>query len=354
MSESFPPVTEDIAFELLILHAVAERGRTLHGARAAALRSHGLWEAPPPRPAFSAKKPIAHVASALIIASTLSVMPPGARPAWAQRNEIRVTVLDAQTGKPLADVVLRDEKGNTVARTGADGKLAFSAPAGAERYTLERVGYQSVPLQRSQLGGSNLVSMTLMVAKAEPTAAPTPRATPRPTPKATARPKPATTARPTPKPVKAAARPVRQVKPKPAAKALPPAERQDITPAKGYRYVVKRGDTLWDISQKTLGNPRKWQSLYAANRSVIKRPSMIYPGQTLLIPAEVAKAPAKAPSKGTTFRGTHQVTRGDTLWEISQDVYGDPMRWKDIYRANRKVIKRPSLIYPGQTLKLPK
>jgi nucleoid-associated protein YgaU len=173
---------------------------------------------------------------------------------------------------------------------------------------------------------------------AKPSAAP--KATPRPAVKVT--PSPEATLRPT-------AKPVLQATPQPAQRpqAKPvPAQRPAAT--QGGRYVIKRGDTLWDIAAVTLGSPLKWPSLYEANRGIIKRPSLIYPGQTLVIPT------GEAATRPSHVRGTHTVRRGETLWEIADSVYGDPLRWKALYQANRGIIKRPSLIYPGQTLLLPR
>ena len=48
-------------------------------------------------------------------------------------------------------------------------------------------------------------------------------------------------------------------------------------------YIVKRGDTLWDIAKKYYGKP-DYAKIYNANRSIIKNVHLIYPGQRLLIP----------------------------------------------------------------------
>ncbi|MBK5652452.1 MAG: LysM peptidoglycan-binding domain-containing protein, partial [Rhizobium sp.] len=50
---------------------------------------------------------------------------------------------------------------------------------------------------------------------------------------------------------------------------------------------------------------------------------------------------------------TTTVTRGDSLWRISQRALGAGQRYAVIYRANSQQIRNPNLIYPGQVFVLP-
>jgi nucleoid-associated protein YgaU len=51
---------------------------------------------------------------------------------------------------------------------------------------------------------------------------------------------------------------------------------------------------------------------------------------------------------------TYTVKKGDSLWKIAKNVYGDGSKWRQIYEVNKKVIgKNPNLIYPGQKLVIP-
>lgn len=52
--------------------------------------------------------------------------------------------------------------------------------------------------------------------------------------------------------------------------------------------------------------------------------------------------------------GVYRVQPGDTLWNISARAYNDPFKWRDIYQANRAIIRDPDLIYPLQELRIPK
>ncbi len=53
---------------------------------------------------------------------------------------------------------------------------------------------------------------------------------------------------------------------------------------------------------------------------------------------------------------TWTVQKGEYLYKISgyPQIYGDPLKWPRIYRANRDLIKNPNLIYPGWVLKIPR
>jgi nucleoid-associated protein YgaU len=50
---------------------------------------------------------------------------------------------------------------------------------------------------------------------------------------------------------------------------------------------------------------------------------------------------------------TTKVVRGDSLWRISSQHYGNGVRYKQIYAANAAQIRNPRLIYPGQIFVLP-
>lgn len=53
----------------------------------------------------------------------------------------------------------------------------------------------------------------------------------------------------------------------------------------GQNYTVKRGDCLWNIAKRFYGNGAKYTTIYNTNRSKIRNPNLIYPGQVLWIPS---------------------------------------------------------------------
>ena len=65
--------------------------------------------------------------------------------------------------------------------------------------------------------------------------------------------------------------------------------------------------------------------------------------------------PSLAPAQeiSTTQQGTHEVVKGNTLWDLAGHYLGNPFRWPLIYEANRDRIKDPHWIYPGQIFIIP-
>lgn len=47
------------------------------------------------------------------------------------------------------------------------------------------------------------------------------------------------------------------------------------------------------------------------------------------------------------------IAKGNTLWAIARDTWGDPYLYVRLYEANRDQIRDPDLIYPGQVFTLP-
>ena len=62
--------------------------------------------------------------------------------------------------------------------------------------------------------------------------------------------------------------------------------------------------------------------------------------------------PGQEPTNRTR-RTVYQVTQGDTLFKIALKMYGDSARWREIYEANRNVMRRENDLQPGQELVIP-
>ncbi len=69
------------------------------------------------------------------------------------------------------------------------------------------------------------------------------------------------------------------------------------------RVVVQPGQCLWRIARKAYGQGVRYTVIYLANRSQIRNPDLIYPGQVFAVPAAPGATPPKpAPVASSTAR----------------------------------------------------
>ncbi len=76
-------------------------------------------------------------------------------------------------------------------------------------------------------------------------------------------------------------------------------------------YIVKQGDTLWDLSEEFLQDPFKWPDLWEKNRH-IQDPHWIYPGDSIYM-GEEQQAPVEEPVKVVVKKSNCEATADSTL-----------------------------------------
>ncbi len=87
-------------------------------------------------------------------------------------------------------------------------------------------------------------------------------------------------------------------------------------------------------------------------RTTICRSSHVALAVVVALPLAAATIAAQDVTTAAQTQGTHVVSRGETLWSISQQYFADPLLWPEIYRRNTAVIEDPHWIYPGEVLAL--
>lgn len=137
-------------------------------------------------------------------------------------------------------------------------------------------------------------------------------------------------------------------------------------------YVVQRHDSFWDIAERCLGDPFRWREIRDLNvgrpqhggETVEAGSDLIRPGWHLLVPGtdvEVAAAPRPEAT------GERTIARGDHFWEVAEETLtarlgraasDDEVRpyWQALIDLNRDGLadpSNPSLVFPGQVVRLP-
>lgn len=117
-------------------------------------------------------------------------------------------------------------------------------------------------------------------------------------------------------------------------------------------HVVKKGDTLWDISQTYFANPWEWPRVWSLNPQV-ENPHWIYPGDQLRT-ARVSGATPQGlrddnSAGGGGFVGRQRIVPSGTIFLRDQGYIGDPERdvWGELVggREEKMMLSDQDTVY---------
>lgn len=121
----------------------------------------------------------------------------------------------------------------------------------------------------------------------------------------------------------------------------------DVDPVSGQ--VKSRAEVAFNVPVETAQS----QAAASADKPAIDQSPAAQAGAGSRMASALPDAPVPPSTVVVPNIETAIVSRGDSLWRISQRIYGRGMRYTVIYGANQKQIRDPDLIYPGQVFVLP-
>lgn len=107
-------------------------------------------------------------------------------------------------------------------------------------------------------------------------------------------------------------------------------------------HTVVKGDTLWGLAQKYLGDGKRYKEFMTLNSLTS---TTIHVGLVLLIPGASGTATSAAASTQT-----YTVKKGDSLWKIAQTLLSNGTRYKEIMTLSNI---NSTTIHIGQVLTVP-
>lgn len=128
-------------------------------------------------------------------------------------------------------------------------------------------------------------------------------------------------------------------------------------------YTIEAGETLSKIAARFLGDANRWREIAAINTDRLPDPNNVGKGVLIRIPLRAGATgttttgpvnrPVTPPAQREAPTRKHVVAKNENLSEIAQKYLGSAKKWREIYEANRNVIKDPDNVLAGTELIIP-
>jgi hypothetical protein len=118
------------------------------------------------------------------------------------------------------------------------------------------------------------------------------------------------------------------------------------------KYVVVKGDTLWDISGRFLQKPWRWPEIWQLNREQISNPHLIYPGDIVYLDTSGGSPRLRLGKPVGGSAGTTTVAQTDERVErAGPSVRSEPIAPEPVPTINAQAIEaflsRPLIVDPA-------
>jgi hypothetical protein len=110
-------------------------------------------------------------------------------------------------------------------------------------------------------------------------------------------------------------------------------------------HVVERGDSLMGLAKRYLGDERRADEIYQANRDVLAAADKLPEGVLILIPT----VDFSDLQQGIA----HVIKEGDSLAQLAARYLGDPARADAIFKFNRRLLVEPDKLPLGEQIIIP-
>ena len=129
----------------------------------------------------------------------------------------------------------------------------------------------------------------------------------------------------------------------------PGSYRVRVDEASASGAVRARAEVPFSAPETTASMTAQATASKRPDSAATQQPQLAAAGGATVLPDSGSPPSAVVVPKITTTT----VSRGDSLWRLSQNLYGAGTRYAVIYKANKGQIRNPNLIYPGQVFVLP-
>ena len=115
-----------------------------------------------------------------------------------------------------------------------------------------------------------------------------------------------------------------------------------LKPGHPVEYVVKEGDTLWDLSQKYLSDAWLWPEIWQINEQ-IENPHLIYPGDVIGLVYKGSEVKVSVKKRSAAAKGVVKLTPSARISSLASAIPPIPMTAISSFMTSSRIVKSKQL-----------